>query len=173
MPELAAAVVQQYTKGRLVATDAETIRLLAERLDKALIAGRRRRDPVREEDELTIDRPGGRLLRLPTFRLIELVEVTENGVAIDVADLYVSPLGMVTKKSGGYWANNLGAITVKMTHGYDSAPDFDGAVLSSIDRASFASSGGRPRVVGPFQYETDGTDSERAILDLYRLERAP
>lgn len=168
-----AAAAAQYTKNRLDATDAETIRLVAERLDAARRYCGWAVTPVQEEDELTLDGPGGRLLRLPTLRLIELLEVTENGVTIDLEDLYVSPLGMVTKKSGGWWATNLGAITVKMTHGFDQAPAFDGAVLSSIDRASFASSGGRPRVVGPFQYETDGTDSECAILDLYRLERTP
>jgi hypothetical protein len=173
MAELTAADVEQYTQGRLVQGDAETIRLLAERLAAARRYCGWHVTPIREDDELTLDGPGGWLLRLPTLRLVELVEVTENGVAIDVDDLYVSPLGMATKKSGACWAGNLGAITVTMTHGFDAAPDFDGAVLSSIDRSSFVSSGGRPRVVGPFQYETDGTDSECAILDLYRIEQTP
>lgn len=171
MPELSTDIVEQYTKGRLVAGDDETERLLAERLAAARRYCGWHVTPVRADDQLTLDGPGGRLLRLPTMQLGELVEVTENGVALDVADLYVSPLGMVTKKSGACWANNLGAIVVKMTHGYDTAPDFDAAVLSAIDRASFAPLGGRPRVVGPFQYESDGTDSECAILDMFRLER--
>lgn len=177
MPELSAADVAQYTKGRLAApvppdTDNETTRLLAERLTAARRYCGWHVTPVREDDELTLDGPGGRLLRLPTLRLVELVEVTENGVTLDVADLNVSPLGLVSKKSGGYWASNFGAITVKMTHGFDTAPDFDAAVLSAIDRASFAPEGGRLRVIGPFQYETEGSGSECAILDLYRLEPA-
>ena len=73
-----------------------------------------------------------------------------------------------------------GGIVVTMTHGFTTAPDFEAAVLSWIDRASLAPIGGRARVVGPFQYETESlaagstfTQSERALLEQYRLELAP
>lgn len=171
MAELSASAVEQYTKGRLVEGDLETVRLLAEGLSAARRYCGWHVTPVREEEELTIDGPGGRLLRLPTLQLVELVEVKENGVTVPAEDLYVSRIGMVEKKSGARWASNLGAIEVTMTHGFEDAPDFDGAVLSAIDRASLAPAGGRLRVVGPFQYETESTADERARLDLYRLER--
>lgn len=169
---LTADTVEQYTQGRLDSGEPETERLLAEGLSAARRYCGWHVTPVRE-DVLILDGPGGRLLRLPTLRLIELTEVTENGVTVDVDDLYVSPLGMVTKKSGACWSRHLGAITVTMTHGFDNAPDFDGAVLSCIDRASLAPTGGAVRAIGPFQFDTGGTDSEYAILDLYRLERSP
>lgn len=173
MAELSAAAVEQYTKGRLAQGDPETVRLLAEGLSAARRYCGWHVTPIVTDDEVTLDGPGGRLLRLPTLRLGELTSVRENGVELGVDTLYVSALGMVSKRSGGCWSDKFGAIEVTMTHGFDAAPDFDAAVLSAIDRASFASSGGRPRVVGPFQYETDGSHSECLILDLYRLERTP
>lgn len=172
MPELTPAAVEQYTQGRLTKDAPETARLLAERLAAARRYCGWHVTPERD-DELTLDGQGGRLLRLPTLRLVELTKVVENGVILDVAELHVSPLGMVTKRSGGCWAHNLGAITVEMTHGFADAPDFDGVVLSAVDRASFAATGGRPRVIGPFQYETEGSAAECTVLDFYRLERRP
>lgn len=174
MAELSVAAVEQYTKGRLAQGDPETVRLLAEGLSAARRYCGWHVTPIVTDDEVTLDGPGGRLLRLPTLRLVELASVTENGVELDVvADLYVSPLGMVSKRSGGCWSDKFGAIEVTMTHGFEDAPDFDGAVLSAIDRASLAPTGGRLRVIGPFQYETESTADERARLDLYRLERRP
>lgn len=172
MPELTAAAVEQYTQGRLISGEAETARLLAEGLSAARRYCGWHVTPERE-DVLTLDGPGGRLLRLPTLRLVELTGVTEDGVVLDVAELYVSPLGMVSKRWGGCWSSNFGAITVTMTHGFADAPDFYGAVLSAVDRASLAPAGGRLRAVGPFQYETASTADERDRLDLYRLERTP
>lgn len=165
-----AAVVEQYTKGRLVDGDDETERLLAAGLASARRYCGWHVTPVETEDAVTLDGPRGRLLRLPTLRLVELVEVKENGVILSVDDLYVSPLGMVTKKNGACWSDKLGSIEIVMTHGFDEAPDFDAAVLSAIDRASLAPIGGAVKAVGPFQFDT-GTETEGAILDLYRLER--
>lgn len=176
MTELAVEAVLQYTGGRLEDDD-ETAALLA----RGLAAARRfcgwHITPERE-DLVTIDGPGGRLLVLPTLHLVTLTEVTEDGDDVDVADLYVSARGLVQKKSRGCWSTHYGAITVTMTHGFAEAPDFESAVLSWIDRASFAASGGRARVVGPFQWETESlavgstfTAGEQALLEQYRLER--
>jgi hypothetical protein len=127
-----------------------------------------------------LDGPGGRLLRLPTLRLIidSDFELVEDGTTRAVADLYVSERGMLRKRSGCAWSCHFGAITATFTHGYDDADDFNAAVLSYIDRASLAPSGGRARVIGPFQYDTESmaagsafTVAEKAKLDLYRLER--
>ncbi|MGV0793025.1 hypothetical protein [Mycolicibacterium sp. XJ1819] len=180
MPELEATDVEQYTGGRLDRDDNETAALLA----RGVAAARRfcgwHVTPQRVGDVQTLDGRGGPLLILPTLALAELTEVTEDGTAVDVTDLHVSARGLVSKKSGAHWSCNLGAITVKMTHGFDAAPDFQAAVLSWIDRMSLAPTGGRARVIGPFQYSDEamaaGTTfsaSERALLDLYRLEPRP
>jgi hypothetical protein len=92
-----------------------------------------------------------------------------------------SPRGLVRKRPGVCglgWTCNLGGIVVKMTHGFDSAPDFEAAVLSAIDRVSLEVGGARS-AVGPFQYPGTSavgaafTEYERNILDSYRLERSP
>lgn len=130
---------------------------------------------------MTIDGPGSALLVLPTLRLVDLTGVVENGVTLDVAaDLYVSARGLVRKRSGARWSEHYGAITVTMDHGFDTADDFNAAVLSLIDRSSLAAAGGRPIAVGPFRYDSEVMAAgsafsvvERSLLEQYRLESAP
>lgn len=143
--------------------------------------------PVREDDEVTLDGPGSQLLVLPTLRLVELVSVVEDGVTIDVADLFVSARGLVRKKSGAWWSRNYGAIVVTMTHGFDDAAGLEDGAIDYAQGfnaavASFAarSGGAQPRVVGPFQWEPTAMDAasaftvaERSLLEQYRLESAP
>lgn len=179
--ELSSTDVELYTSGRLGRDDDETLRLLS----SGLAAARRfcgwHVAAVRADDQVTIDGPGSPLLVLPTLRLIELVGVTECGAALDVAnDLFVSARGLVRKRSGARWSGDYGAVVVTMTHGFDAADDFNAAVLSWVDRQSLAPTGGRPRVVGPFQYEAETMAAgsafsvvERSLLEQYRLESAP
>ena len=171
-------IVAQYTDGRLAENDDETQRLL----DVGLAAARRFCGwPVllEEDAELELDGPGGPLLRLPTLRVVELKEIAEDGTALLLSDLYVSKLGMLRKKSGEWFSGNFGAITVKLDHGFESAPDFEQAVLSFIDRESYAPSGGRARVVGPFQYDAESMAAasafsvqEKYLLTKYRIWKA-
>lgn len=166
-----------YTKGRLDASDDETARLL----DSALAAVRRwcgwHVAPLRQ-DVVTIDGPGSQLLRLPSLCVAGLSAVTEDGVEVDPESLEWSRIGLVRKKSGGFWTPRFQGITVTMSHGFADAADFESAVLSVADRRSQAADGGAPTVVGPFRWgKTDDTDAEftaaeRSILEQYRLERA-
>lgn len=135
MAELTAANLSAYTKGRLPA-DATTQDLL----DAALSAARRwcgwHVSPVRTDDDLVVDGPGGRVLSLPTLNLIALSAVTECGVALDVARLDVSRRkGTVEKHPYGNWTDRDGAITVTMTHGFTEAEaaDWRRAVLRLAD----------------------------------------
>jgi len=178
---LAPADVQRYTSGRLAADNPETQRLLS----AGLAAARRfcgwHVAPVKQNQEVTLDGPGGKLLVLPTLALVELTSVEEDGVALDVDnDLRVSPRGLVQKRSGGLWCRHYGAVQVTMTHGYEEAPGFNAAVLSFVDRSSLAPSGGRANVIGPFQYPVEAMAAasafstvERSLLEQYRLESAP
>jgi hypothetical protein len=176
MPELTAPAVEQYTAGRLDKDDPETIRLLS----AALVAARRwcgwHVTPV-QTDTLVLDGPGGRVLRLPTLALESITSIDDDGTVCVPADLYISSNGVVSKRTRGRWSRHFGSITATFIHGIDSAPDFDAAVLSLVDRESVAPTGGRPRVVGPFQYDLDplGTGvftlSEQAKLEQFRLER--
>lgn len=175
MSALEAADVVSYSSGRIVTADAE--KLLARGLRAARQFCGWHVTPEQPSGVLILDGPGGRLLRLPTLRLAEplTLSITEDGTMLDVAALEVSRSGLVRKSS---WTSKLGAIEAEMTHGFADAEDFDAAVLSWIDRASLAPTGGRPRAVGPFQYDTESispgtafTESERALLEHYRLER--
>lgn len=176
MPELSAADLERYTQGRLHRDDDETKRILAEGLSTARGYCGWPVTPV-QSSTLTLDGPGGRVLRLPTLRLVEVTSITEDGITIAPADLHISPKGMLRKKSGARWSCQFGAIEVTFEHGHAAAEDFDGAVLSYCDRASLAPVGGRPRVVGPMQYDNEPvvtgatfTSSERAKLAKHRLE---
>lgn len=176
MAELATTDVVQYTRGRL-ADDAETARLLAAAVGLARRYCGWHVTPVKTDDEVTLDGPGTRLLVLPTLKLVELTAITEDGV--DLAEA-VTPSarapGCLFKQSGGWWTWGYSNIVVTYTHGFDEAPDWQSAVLSLVDRWSDLPTGGKPTVVGPFQWPTAEsvgeafTATERYLLDLYRLE---
>lgn len=177
MPELTVDDVEQYTRKRLDKTDAETERLLAAGLAYVRQFCGWHVTPVKTGHEVELDGPGGRLLALPTLKLMALTEVTEDGKALDVSALYVSKRGLVRKKSGGFWSPHYGAITVTMDHGVVDADGFNAAVLSFIDRMSQAPDGGQPIAVGPFRWPEEKTvpgyafsPRELSILEQYRLE---
>lgn len=170
--------VEAFTRGRLDRDDDETQR----QLDAALAAARRycgwHVTPVATSATVTLDGPGQRVLILPTLALGAVSAVTENGVSIDTDTISWSARGMVVKLDNTLWAEGFGNITATITHGYADAADFESVVLSAIDRGGF-SVGDAPRVIGPFQYSDPAggtgalfTDAEKAVLDLYRLEKA-
>jgi len=129
--------VEQYTDGRLLASDPETGRVLLAALREVRKHCGWRVTPVAVET-LTLDGPGGRLLSLPTLKLVELQAVTEHGISIDIDTLDISGVGLVRKKHGGRWSHRYGSITVRMNHGDAQAWDWQSAVLELIDRASSA-----------------------------------
>lgn len=141
MPEqLVPYDVEQYTKGRLSATDPETIRAL----DAALIKARRycgwHVSPVITKT-VTLDGHGSRYLFLPTLKIVTLTSVTVDGEALslvdDVKQLAEAP-GALARDGYGYWPRGYGNISVEMTHGYTAAEaaDFREAVLRMVDQAS-------------------------------------
>jgi hypothetical protein len=78
--------------------------------------------PVLEET-LTGDGPAGRLLLLPTGRLLAVLEAVDAGTVLDVAGVDFSRSGMVElpRASGSWWSGRLGAISVRVRHGFDLA----------------------------------------------------
>lgn len=191
--------VETFTQGRLDRDDDETQR----QLDAALAAVRNycgwHVTPVLSNDQITVDGPGGPTLMLPTLALSAITALTEDGVALDVDTLSWSARGMVAKKRftpvpvsnfnlayhyfrpWNFWTEQFGGITATITHGFATAPDLEAVVLAAIDRGGFAAGDtAELKVVGPFQYDTSGlaagaifSDAEMAILDRYRLEKAP
>lgn len=169
--------LSDYTQGRLDADADET----AEILDRSLAEVRQwcgwHVTPILTE-EITVDGPGGKLLWLPTLRLVALTAVAEDGVELDVADLEWSATGLVRKPLSGLWTEKFRGITVTLTHGVD-AKDFEAAVYSVADRKSQMPVGGAIATVGPFRWVEEKVASgssflpaELAILQQYRLERS-
>lgn len=197
--ELNETAVEQFTQGRLVKDDPETSRLLAATLAAVRSYCGWHVTPVKTDDVVPMDGPGTQSLILPTLKLLSVGEIREritlpgggpHETVYLPADLEVSRRGIVLKRftlaphvSYPWWSSNLGSIDVKMTHGFtpEEAADFNGAVLSAIDRASTLVGGGPFKAIGPFVYGS-GTafgagsqfsDAERATFDLYRLEPEP
>lgn len=176
MPELTTAQVATYTGGRLAADSLETSRLLALALEAARDYCRWHVAPVRAADPFVLDGSGTAVLLLPTLRLQSLDSIAEDGVSLDPASLRRSAAGhRLQKRSGAAWTAEIGSIEGTMTHGLAAAPKFDQAVLMLLDRLSYYPEGGRPRVIGPIQYDSEGEASpftaiERGLLDGYRIE---
>lgn len=141
---LTPADVEQYTNGRLLASDPETERAL----NAALARVRRwcgwNVSPVITETAY-IDRPDYSMLVLPTMKIVSLNTITVDGVAFDVSGVVYSreAPGIVQRKDLRPWGNylnnsGLGQIAVNYTHGYTAleAEDFREAVLQLIDQAT-------------------------------------
>lgn len=160
MPELSVDDVEDFTSGRLDATDPEVAKLLAAALNSARRHCGWHVNPVVEDDAVTLDGPGSRILTLPTRKLVELTSITEDGTAVDLSTVRWSaggPPGIserpvsVRKKSNGWWLPHYQCIDVVMTHGYDDddAADWRYAVLSMVDQMSqvLVSGRGEPDLV--------------------------
>jgi hypothetical protein len=177
MPELTGAQAVTYVGGRLSLDEAS--RLLAIAREEACSYCRWHVMPVLQTS-FTLDGPGAEVLLLPTGKLVSLDEIYEDGTQLDPATaLRISGNGgqRIKKRNGFWWTREYGAITGKMTHGNLTAPGFDQAVLSLLDRISWQPEGGRARVIGPIQYDSEGeatpfTAFERGLLDKYRIERS-
>jgi hypothetical protein len=163
-------------------------------LDAALAAARRYCGwyvtPVVEDDEVTLDGPGGHSLSLPTLKLLEVTEVVEHGVTLDVALLDVSlRTGSINKWPYGCWTRRNGAIVVTFTHGFTEteAADWRRAVLRLVDLMTLepvVAGTGREdpnmirKSVGPVEYQwAHGiiSDDERlsAMFSRYRILPSP
>jgi len=139
MPELTAADVELYTKGRLSASDPETTRLL----NRALAGARRYCEwPVTPPASrvVTLDGPGGWVLMLPTLRLVTLTSVVEEGITLSLVNDLDPPSAAgpirLRKKTHKRWSCKYSSIVVTMTDGYPEAEadDWRVAVLDAVDR---------------------------------------
>lgn len=108
-------------------------------IDTALVAARRycgwHVSPVREDESIDLDGPGGRVLSLPTLNLLAVSSVTEHGIAVDVSRLDRSRRKGTLTKQFGRWSCRDGAITAVITHGFTEAEagDWRSAVLKLVD----------------------------------------
>lgn len=111
-------------------------------IDAVLVAARRycgwHVSPVRADELIELDGPGGRVLSLPTLALNSVASVTELGTAVDVTTLDRSRRKGTLTKQFGRWTARDGAITATVTHGYTEveAADWRRGIISVVDARS-------------------------------------
>lgn len=143
-------------------------------IDTVLAAARRycgwHVSPVKADDVIDMDGPGGRVLSLPTLNLLAVASVTEHGVAVSPTQLDRSRRKGTLTKPFGCWTSRDGAIVATVSHGFteDEAKDWRRAVITMVDKWSQVSSrdGGdmKRKRVDDVEYEwfetTVSTDAE-------------
>lgn len=129
---------------------------------------------------LTLDGPGGTLLVLPSLRVTDVAEVTNDGTAL--TDPEWSEAGMVRT---GRWTQRFRGVTVTLTHGYDKCPEDILEVLRHMvgQRSALASFGpAQTQGAGPFSMQMPTatlagavglSGQHRGVLDKYRLPPRP
>lgn len=137
LPDFAtAAELEAFTKGQVGATDDRVQNAI-----KAVTLSIRREagwhiGPDVQGHSATLDGPGGKLLQLPTLKLLNLVSVTQLGVALDLANDTVdwSELGLVEKRDGTRWTDRFRKIVAVMDHGFADYSDLKFLTLSLTAR---------------------------------------
>lgn len=158
MAELAAADLPAAVRARFAD---DTAALAA--INEVLVAARRycgwHVSPVRVDEVLELDGPGGHVLSLPTLSLNSVASVTELGAAVDVSKLDRSRRKGTLTKPFGHWTCRDGAITATITHGYTEAEaaDWRRAIIATVDARSQPSqrddSGLKRKHVDDVEYE--------------------
>lgn len=123
---------------------------------------------------ITADGSGGRVQLLPTKYLTDLVELTHDGVTLDVATVDWSQAGYLERRDGGCWTRRPRGVAAKVTHGYADLEDVRGLVVDMALAAGFTRrlGGLKSLQTGPFSgsWETvELADDQLAVLAPYTL----
>lgn len=151
MAELTADDVEAFTGGRLSADDDETARMLAAALAAARADVGWHVSPVRVDDVITVNGPGGYKLRLPTRKIVALTEVEDNGVVLDIPDsgssattadvVFDAEVPGLLIRQNGCWSTGYSSVVVTLDHGFTEveAADWRQAILQTVSDMSAAS----------------------------------
>ena len=131
-------------------------------------------------ETMTLDGPGGSLLRLPTLHLVEITSLTERGTALDVDDLEWSHRGMVRRRNG-CWTDRFRGIVAVVEHGFDDADDIKQIVQQVVANAIASPLGATSESAGALSVSWSTTapgvsgglsllERDLATLSMYRLE---
>lgn len=128
---------------------------------------------------LTLDGPGGSLLRLPSMHVTDVLSVTNDGDA--VTDPEWSANGLIR----GCWTSKFRGVVVTFTHGYEVCPSEIYAVAAQMSQQASALSESVPAnqlTAGPFTYQMPSSvlagavglsGQHRGVLDRYKLAPSP
>lgn len=127
-----------------------------------------------ENDELTLDGDGTRVLLLPSAPVVNVTSVLVDGE--QVTDYEWSATGVLRRKAG--WPDRLNAITVTYTHGFDPVPqDIQTVVLEQAQHSFYATPGVSSTQVGGISIATGGaalaglSEHWATTVEKYRLNR--
>lgn len=132
------------------------------------------------EETMRLDGHGSPVVKLPTLALAEVLAVKVAGRTIDPADVHYSTAGLL--RLPVTVPDQFGALEVTVRHGFESASEVAALVETIKERAESTPAGApeRKQVGDVSVYYGAASErgaqlfaSERAILDLYRLEGAP
>ena len=129
--------VEDYTQGRLLASDPETARMLAAALDRVRKFCGWHVSPVQVATATVRANGWHDFIVLRTLKVVDIADITEDGVAVDLSTIeqFTDEPGVLYKQHCARWC---GTVTVNFTHGYtaDEAAAFRDEVLGLIDRSS-------------------------------------
>lgn len=132
-------------------------------------------------ETLKLDGDGGKVLMLPTLKIVELISVTTGGATVDLANIDDSEAGFL-ELSVGCWSPRAGKTRVELQHGYDDVPEDVVAVIVQTAARAADSPAGRTReqaggVNVGFGLTGAGVSGglallahEKELLDPYRVE---
>ncbi|MFC9514623.1 hypothetical protein ACFTSD_02735 [Nocardiaceae bacterium NPDC056970] len=102
--------------------------------------------PVRE-DTLTVDGTGGKLLQLPSTRVVEVTEVAEDDEPLPQSAYRWSADGTLSKRVG-CWSREFRSVTVTLRHGVQDTADLTLLVLQVAARLGSSPMGWTREQVG-------------------------
>ena len=134
------------------------------------------------EQTLVLDGGGGDTLLLPSRRVVELLEVLNDGVDV-TADVDFSTAGILELR-GGRWTRRLGRISVKLRHGWEleEVPEVAALIATLARRGAsspgivaqqavngasvgYLTAGGAPISIPLLQIEKDTLDPYRLVWE--------
>jgi hypothetical protein len=131
-------------------------------------------------ETLKLDGEGGKLLFLPSLKIVNIIAITTAGVAVLPDDVDDSEAGYL-ELYRGCWAPRAGKTLVTLEHGYEEAPADVVGVVAQVAARAIDSPAGRTReqaggVNVGFAFTGAGVsgglallEHEKAILDKYRV----
>ncbi|MGL3804716.1 hypothetical protein ACSYDW_01325 [Paeniglutamicibacter sp. R2-26] len=171
--------LRDFTQGKIKETDPRSELLIA-----GAVASVRRHcgwhvSPAREESFI-LDGRGGRIQRLPTLHIANVLKVTDGGQELTYrTDYRWSEMGLLERMHGS-WSPHFRDVEVTAVHGIDDVPDIVTMILSVIARTMASPMGATREQAGAMSVTWANTSpgvaggmvllkSELAMLSSFRL----
>ncbi|QAB18787.1 hypothetical protein Leucomu_13490 [Leucobacter muris] len=124
------------------------------------------------DETLELDGMGGTTLLIPSLRVREIQQVVSDGVDVTERVKHSRTAGVLTLASG--WSRDVGAITVKLKHGFaaDEVPEVAALIVTLTKRAAAGGIVVQQAIGGASQRLATGKDGAALGVPLLESERA-